>query len=214
MATEPLKTVITQGTKLSVAVAGPQGPTGPAGGVTSVAGKTGSVTLVSADISDATADATANTVVKRNANGGGVNFAEDSEGSSCVYVSNSGSGGGLFALSYGGSGAALLSDVGTGATISTISGTYHAEFGTTGSNRSFVALVNGAIGWFRNDSRTLRIQAADSIAASRTYVVPDATGTIVPIVPAYANLTAANAALPADEFYWDTTDKKLRKTTA
>lgn len=45
MATEPLKTVITHGTKLSVAVAGPQGPAGPQG----VAGATVEPLLLSAE---------------------------------------------------------------------------------------------------------------------------------------------------------------------
>lgn len=48
--------------------------------------------------------------------------------------------------------------------------------------------------------------------AYQVYTLPDSTGTL-PTVPSYANLTAANAALPANEFYWDTTDKKLRVTT-
>lgn len=187
--------------------------------------------IVSADVSDATEVATANTVVKRNANGGGVSFTESSSGSTTVFisnsgasfpgnsialvVSNSGSGGvGLYAYSSLGTGADISSLSGTGATISSNSGTYHALFGGTGSNRSFIARVNGALGWFRNSDRTLSIEAAATLDANRTYIIPDATGTTVPIVPAYADETAANTALASGDFYWDTTLKKLRVATA
>ena len=47
----------------------------------------------------------------------------------------------------------------------------------------------------------------------RDYQLPDANGTL-PVVPAYADLDAANTALAAGEFFWDTTLKKLRTATA
>ena len=53
----------------------------------------------------------------------------------------------------------------------------------------------------------------NSITANRSYTLPDVNGT-VPIVPVYADLDAANTALAAGEFFWDTTLKKLRTTTA
>jgi hypothetical protein len=52
-----------------------------------------------------------------------------------------------------------------------------------------------------------------SLSANRSYTVPDVSGSI-PIVPSYSDLTAANAALAAGDFFWDTTLKKLRTATA
>jgi hypothetical protein len=199
--------------------------------------------IVSADVSDATSAATANTVVIRSASGGEVLFGSSSSdefgvsgesgGSVGVYAfsatnnallaeSESGngasltttSGTGLMVSSVSGLGVIATSSSGTGLQVTSDSGTYHALFGNTGSNRSFIARVNGAIGWFRNSNQTLSIEAAATLGANRAYVVPDATGTIVPIVPAYADETAANAALASGEFYWDTTLKKLRVATA
>lgn len=46
-----------------------------------------------------------------------------------------------------------------------------------------------------------------------THSLPMQDGTI-PIVPSYTDLTAANAALSSGEFWWDSTSKKLRVTTA
>ena len=161
MATEPLKTVITQGTKLSVAVAGPQGPagpTGPAGGVTSVAGKTGPVTLVSADISDATSAATANTVVKRNAS------------NETTFKS-------------------LILD-----------GSVDAQ--------------SGVIRFFGDNSGSTELLRPVSLDTGDYFaLLPFASGTI-PVVPEYADETAANSALASGDFYWDTTLKKLRVATA
>ncbi len=47
----------------------------------------------------------------------------------------------------------------------------------------------------------------------RGLVFPDASG-VIPVVPAYADLTSANVALDAGDFFWDTTLKKLRVATA
>jgi len=222
MASSEYKLAVVNGTSLSLSLNGPAGPTGATGGVTSVAGRTGPVTLVSADITDATEVAEANTVAKRDSTGGGVYFgASESE----FGVAGEGSAYGVYGFCYDsiaiggetatGTGLSANSNSGTGASISTVTGTYHALFGSAGSNRSFIARVNGAIGWFRNSNQTLSIEAAATLGANRAYVVPDATGTIVPIVPAYADETAANAAaLGAGTFYWDTTLKKLQVTTA
>lgn len=233
---------VTESGGLTLGLTGPAGPAGPTGGVTSVAGRTGAITLVSADVSDATSAATANTVVKRDVNGGGVNFNGGSSygiqaistSSNAAFLqsvsglgafitsqsatgaeiySNTGVGASIFSASN--TGAAIESTSSTAATVVSGSGTYHALFGNTGNNRSFIARVNGALGWFRNSSRTLTIEAAATLDANRAYIIPDATGTTVPIVPAYADITAANAAaLGAGTFFWDTTLKKLRVTTA
>jgi hypothetical protein len=53
----------------------------------------------------------------------------------------------------------------------------------------------------------------NKLTADRAYFLSDASGNI-PIVPAYADETAANAALASGDFYWDTTLKKLRVATA
>jgi hypothetical protein len=212
---------VTESGGLTLGLTGPAGPAGATGGVTSVAGRTGPVTLVSADITDATEVATANTVAKRDSTGGGVTFGtSESE----FGVAGEGLAYGVYGFCYDsiaiggetatGTGLSANSNSGTGASISTVTGTYHALFGNTGSNRSFVALLNGAFGWFRNSNRTLTIEAAATLAASRTYIIPDATGTTVPIVPAYTDLTAANAAaLGAGTFFWNTALKKLQVTT-
>ena len=214
---------VTESGGLTLGLTGPAGPTGPAGGVTSVAGRTGAITLVSADITNATSSATPNTVVKRDADGG-VYFGRTSSGDFGVraYTGNGSALAGVasgYGSAFSGTSADGVAMFGSssnshGLVTFTVNGTYHAVFGSAGSDRSFIARVNGAFGWLRNSERTLTIEAAATLDASRTYIIPDATGTTVPIVPAYADITAANAALPADEFYWDTTDKKLRVTTA
>lgn len=199
-------------------------------------------TIVSADVSDAASAATANTLVKRDVNGGGVNFnGGSSYGIQAISTSGyaaflqsvssigafitsqsatgaeiySNTGVGASILSASNTGAAIESTSSTAATVVSGSGTYHALFGNTGNNRSFIARVNGAFGWFRNVNRTLTIEAAATLDASRTYIIPDATGTTVPIVPPYADLTAANAAaLGAGTFFWNLALKKLQVTTA
>jgi len=153
---------VTESGGLTLGLTGPAGPAGPAGGVTSVAGRTGAITLVSADITNATSFATPDTLVKRDASG---NFS----GEFCGFTE----------VNAGGE-------------------TYGVTIGP-----------NGVYFYVLDAQALLRSTATQS----QVYTLPDSTGTL-PTVPAYANLTAANAALPADEFYWDTTDKKLRKTTA
>jgi hypothetical protein len=68
-------------------------------------------------------------------------------------------------------------DLAVGAVITSTTGTYHALFGDTGINQSFVARVKGAFGWIRG-SFTGRIQAADTLTADRTYTLPNLTGTV------------------------------------
>ena len=142
--------------------------------------------------------ATANTLVLRNANGGGVSFAESAAGSTTVSVSNSGDpfptgstalsvtnfasdGLGINVFCSLGTAANIYSSGGIGAVISSDAGN-HVVFGNDpisdgGRNRSFVARVKGAIGWFRG-AFTGRIQAADTLTADRTYTLPNDTGTV------------------------------------
>lgn len=197
--------------------AGPAGPTGPAGGVTSVAGRTGAITLVSADITDASTGGNGSIgdggkLVRFNSSGG-ISTLDDGDGYGVFASSNTGNG--LIADSQDGNGALISSNSSNGIIAISIDGDYHALFGNTGNNRSFIARVNGAFGWFRNSNRTLSIAAAATLDANRAYIIPDATGTTVPIVPEYANFTAANTAgLGAGTFFWNTALKKLQVTTA
>jgi len=75
MASSEYKLAVVNGTSLTLSLNGPAGPTGATGatgatgGVTSVAGRTGAITLVSADITNATSFATPDTLVKRDASG-------------------------------------------------------------------------------------------------------------------------------------------------
>jgi len=141
--------------------------------------------LVSADISDATSAATPNTIVKRDAQGGAA-FA----GTSAIAISaNSTSATAVSAIStnstavYGESGSSdagfFASDTGTGLTTFTDSGDYHAKFGdSSGDNRSFVARVSGAFGWWRGAFRGF-LQAPASITSSdKTWTLPNNTGTV------------------------------------
>jgi hypothetical protein len=161
-------------------------------------------TIVSADISDATSDATANTVVKRGSTGQASFTSSGLMGGPALTVSSSAPLGTALHVT--------AATNGTGARIVTPSGTYHAEFGDTGSDRLSIARLGGAIVWFR-ETFTCRIQPQASITQNRFYTLPDADGT-TPIVPAYADETVANSALESGEFYWDTTLKKLRVATA
>ena len=68
-------------------------------------------------------------------------------------------------------------DEAIGAAITTTTGDYHAKFGDTGINQSFVARLKGAFGWIRG-SFTGRIHPLDTLTANRTYTLPDATGTV------------------------------------
>jgi hypothetical protein len=259
---------IVEGGSLTLTLSGPAGPAGPAGdvGVINTSTSTNLTGFISGNGTNvngataATAAATPNTLVMRNANGGasfsggngvGVTITSvnakgadimSSTGTGAFILSVSGigalikgggtgaeiysdsgigadiysdTGTGAYITSFSGTGAEISSEFGVGATIISISGVYHATFGDSGINQSFVARDKGAFGWFRNDSRTLRIQAADSIAASRTYTIPDsAIATTLPVVPAYANLTAANTALDVGDIWWDTTLLKLRTAPA
>ena len=63
--------------------------------------------------------------------------------------------------------------------------------------------ITGTFGWqFSNSGLTAR----------RAYEAADADG-VVPAVPAFADLTAANVALAPGKFFWNTTDKELQQAT-
>ena len=103
--------------------------------------------IVSADVSDASKDPVANTVAKRDADGGGVAFGTEN---STYGVSGISSGRAVYGFAYSeGVGVYGETLTGTGLKAVSASGTYHALFGDTASDRSFIARVNGALGWFR-----------------------------------------------------------------
>jgi hypothetical protein len=211
-------------TPVKVITLEPSGKRGPAGPNTITTSTTTNLTgFISGNgttISGATAgssSATPNTLVLRNAQGGGVSFTETANDSIAVAINNSGSadqdtpialrvtstGGSSISLSVSATGnqstgANISSNNGNGAIISTDTGEYHATFGTQGINHSFVARVKGAIGWFRNDGLTARIHPTDTITDDRTYTLPDASGTVAltsdipPQEVKSANFTAAD----------------------
>lgn len=104
--------------------------------------------------------------------------------------SNSGPAADLFSTT--GSGAVISSTSGTGAQIYSVSGTYHAQFGNSGINQSFVSRVKGAFGWIRG-AYTGRIHPPDTITADRTYTLPDDTGTVALINPSGGTQTFSGA---------------------
>lgn len=140
--------------------------------------------IASADITDATSAPTSNVVVRRNSDGGasfsgGISgFAVQADSvTGTAVLGQSVSGTGLLGGSADGVGVVGQSDTNTAGTFTSSSGTNHAVFGNTGDNRSFVARLKGAFGWFRG-AFTGRIQAADTLTANRTWTLPDTTGTV------------------------------------
>ena len=140
--------------------------------------------IVSADITDATSAPAPNLIAKRNANGGasfsgglsGYAVQADSTTNTAV-LAQSLTGTGLLGSSADGIGVVAQSDTNTAGTFTSSSGTNHAAFGNTGDNRSFVARLKGAFGWFRG-VWTGRLQAADTLTANHTWTLPDTTGTV------------------------------------
>lgn len=63
------------------------------------------------------------------------------------------------------------------------------------------------------DGGTVTIDINTSTSSGQNLEWPGASG-IIPAVPAYVDLTAANAALDAGDFWWDSTLQKLRTATA
>lgn len=161
--------------------------------VSSVAGKTGAVTLASADITDATYLNTPGTLVLRHPSGDGVSFSSTLSESTTIAAFNSGAadnrypyaivasatgGGGIGGYLSGESnyGAHLTSNTYTGALIESIGGTYHATFGRFGNNHSAIERVRGWFVWFFG-TFTGRLKTAD-ITANRDWTLPNVSGTI------------------------------------
>jgi hypothetical protein len=141
--------------------------------------------LVSADISDATNAGTPNTIVKRGTEGGaafaGTNFfalsASTTTATAVSAVSTNGIG--VYGESGSSDGGFFGSVFGNGLTAYSTDGDYHAKFGgSSGNNRSFVARVSGAFGWWRGAFRGF-LQAPASITSSdKTWTLPNNTGTV------------------------------------
>ena len=139
---------------------------------------------------------------------------------------HSGTGAGAHISSSTARGAGIFSDTNTGAEISSSEGDYHATFGTSGIDRSFIARLKGAFGWIRG-AFTGRIHPPDTLTGNRTWTLPNATGTIAltsdinPVVlaaalgiPTYADMTTANLALEIGKPFYNTALTKLDITTA
>lgn len=133
----------------------------------------------------ATTSATANTLALRDANGGGTRFA-GVQAVGAYFTATSGIAGSFYSTSgfgvesYVATGTAIVgatTGAGTGGAFTSATGTYHATFGDTGSNRAFIARVDGAVGWHRG-SYTGRIVAASTLTGDRTWTAPDQSGTL------------------------------------
>jgi hypothetical protein len=116
---------------------------------------------------------------------------------------DSDAGAGVTGNSLTGDGVFAESVSGTGLRAQTDSGTYNAIFGSEASpnDRSFVARVLGAFGWFRG-LFTARIQAAATLTGNRTYTLPDATGNVLldsTLAPTINAATEDTVALAADQ---------------
>ena len=147
-------------------------------------------TLVSADITDATIAAIPSTIVKRGIFGeaafGSLTEGNDATAISAESISGTGancssqSGIGVLGVSESGIGASGESTSSTGVKALSESGSYHAEFGTTVPNKSFVARVLGAFGWWRRNIADTadfngRIQAPATLEADAVWTLPAVT---------------------------------------
>jgi hypothetical protein len=127
-------------------------------------------THVSADVTDASTGGNGATdsgkLVKFGGEGGGITFA----GTNTFGISGaSTNGNGVRASSSNGNALSAVAS-GNGAN-------YHATFGNSGDDRSFVARLLGALGWWRG-AYTLMVSAVDTLTADRVQRFPDKDGTI------------------------------------
>jgi len=109
--------------------------------------------------------------------GGGTRGVYGSNTTSGVVGESTASGRGVYGISNSGLALSGLSTSGTGLAVETTSGTYHATFGGSGDNRSFVARLLGAFGWWRG-AFTGKLSPTSTLTADRTYTLPDKSGTV------------------------------------
>lgn len=173
-------------------------------------------THVSADVTDAVsgwgsnADAGKMLVMD---SGGGIypNFIECTKDGGTSVSGINFSGVGVFGTATSGIGISGSATTGKGLSATSSSGTYHATFGITGIDQSFIARVNGAYGWVRG-AFTSRIEATGTLTANRTCTLPDINGAIA-VCPTYADDTAAaSGGLAIGDLYF--TGTKFRVRTA
>jgi hypothetical protein len=74
-------------------------------------------------------------------------------------------------------------------------------------------VASNAILFNDGNGHDLIIDLPPTMTVSRQLYWGDADG-IIPVVPAYADITAANTALASGDYWWDTTLGKLRIATA
>jgi hypothetical protein len=211
MANSEYNLTVVDGTALTISLSGPVGPAGAGGGgtvdATIIDGSTNAVS------GNAVFDALAlKAPLASPTFTGASNFSGEiilNEASSSIttfgvggFISTDGNNADIFTNGT----AAGIHTGGINATIYT-TGT-NAQIYTDGQNayiqtRATFKLFNG------NHTSTL----SHNPTANHDIAFPDASGT-VPVVPAYVGIDAANAALGAGDFWWDTTLKKLRTATA
>jgi len=134
------------------------------------------------DVTAATSDSTAGTIVKRNSDGAISLASSNSEGVTLDIVNSGGpdtsSAKAIQVQATGTNGIAgdFISNSGTAIIATSTTGTYHAKFGTSGENRSAIERVRGWFVWFYS-TFTGRLKTAN-ITANRDWTLPDASGTI------------------------------------
>jgi len=147
--------------------------------------------ILSSDISDATAEGTANMVVKRGSDGR-ASFGSIGNGSYVSAVTGKTSNGIAGEFESGGG-------YGIQATCNDMNPNYHARFGKFGDSRSYVANQGGAYGWFRG-AFTGDLSATATLTANRTWTLPDKNGTVAfldDIVPTDPDTLRNSLSLPA-----------------
>jgi hypothetical protein len=143
-------------------------------GVLTVASRSGidsRTSFPNSDVTAATSNPTAGTIVRRSATG---SVSLSSIGDT-LTVSASGGEYAIFGDAGSGFGVAGQSSSGTGIVGNSISGTNHAQFGDSSNNRSFIRRVLGLIGWHRG-SFTQTFGSGATLTANRAVTLPDADG--------------------------------------
>jgi len=176
MANSEYNLTVVNGTALTISLSGPVGPAGAGGGGGTVdeAITDGSTNAVSGN---AVFDALALKAPLASPSFTGAVVCSTTTAATDAIYAYSETGSGVVASSFSSTALYAESESGMGTNASTVSGTYHAKFGDTDINQSFVARVKGAFGWIRG-SFTGRIHPPDTITADRTYTLPDGSGTV------------------------------------